>query len=246
MSIIRDIVEDTAKEVALGVGIEAAGSVAGVVKGLSDSAGEFLGNASEAMKIRKANELDRYQERMEKKNPDNIHLWLMKEATVEKKTFLNLKTETYYRFVGVNGATIYNAVFEQGKNETFITLYDAEGREIGGIIDGKSKMKNPFAVKNNENIVELEMFFKDEPMGLVTNNVWKGNWFLIWDIVSWGAVRKKIGVNQIVTSNGALIAEITTRTFNSNKLIFIDIEKRDAEKAAVLFVLAIIAYGKSK
>ena len=119
MSIIRDIVKDTAKEVALGVGIEAAGSVAGVVKGLSDSAGEFLGNASEAMKIRKANELDRYQERMEKKNPDNIHLWLMKEATVEKKTFLNLKTETYYRFVGANGATIYNAVFEQGKKRNF-------------------------------------------------------------------------------------------------------------------------------
>ena len=246
MSIIRDIVEDTAKEVALGVGLEAAGSVVDVVKDLSGSAGEFLGNASEAIKIRKANELDRYQERMEKKNPDNIHLWLMKEATVEKKTLLNLKTETFYRFVGVDGATVYNAVFEQKKNETFITLYDAEGRELGGIVDNKSNIKNPFAVKNNENIVELEMFFKDKPMGLVTNNVWKGNWFLIWDIVSWGAVRKKIGVNQIVTSGGALIAEITTRSFNSNKLIFIDIEKHDAEKAAVLFALAIIAYGNSR
>ncbi|MBR3244758.1 MAG: hypothetical protein IKF90_19060 [Parasporobacterium sp.] len=246
MSIIRDIVEDTAKEVALGVGLVAAGSVVDVVKDLSGSAGEFLGNASEAIKIRKANELDRYQERMEKKNPDNIHLWLMKEATVEKKTLFNLKTETFYRFVGVDGATVYNAVFEQKKNETFITLYDAEGRELGGIVDNKSNIKNPFAVKNNENIVELEMFFKDKPMGLVTNNVWKGNWFLIWDIVSWGAVRKKIGVNQIVTSGGTLIAEITTRSFNSNKLIFIDIEKHDAEKAAVLFALAIIAYGNSK
>lgn len=246
MSIIKDIVEDKAKEVALGVGLEAAGNVVDAVKGLPGSAGELIGNATEAIKIHKANELDRYQERMEKKNPDNIHLWLMEEAAVEKKTFLNVKTETYYRFVGVSGATVYGAVFEQKRNETFITLYDAEGRELGGIIDNKSNMKNPFAVKNNENIVELEMFFKDKPMGLVTNNVWKGNWFLIWDIVSWGAVRKRIGVNQVVTSGGDLIAEITTKTFNSKKLTFIDIEKHDAEKAAVLFALAIIAYGNSK
>ena len=246
MSIIRDVVEDKAREIAAGVGLEAAGRVADAVKDLPGSAGEFIGNASEAIRIHKANELNRYQERMEKKNPGNLHMWLMKEAAVEKKTLLNKKPETVYRFVGADGATIYSAVFEQRKKETFITLYDAEGGEIGGIIDGKSKMKNPFAVKNNENIVELEMFFKDEPMGLVTNNVWKGNWFLIWDIVSWGAVRKKVGVKQIVTSDGTLVAEITTRSFNSKKLTFIDIEKRDAEKAAVLFSLAIVAYGDSK
>lgn len=246
MGVIKGIIEDVTREAVVGVGIEVIGTAAEVVKDLSGTAGEFLGNASEAVKIRKANELDRYQERMEAKNPDNLHLWLMEESRHANKSFWNSTTEIIYRFVGVNGATVYTAVFEQRKNETYITLYDAEGFQIGGIIDGKIKMKNPFAVKNNENIVELEMFFKEEPMGIVTNNVWKGNWFLIWDIVSWGAVRKKIGVNQIVTSDGKLIAEITTRTFNSNKLTFIDIENHGAEKAAVLFALAIIAYGDSR
>ena len=245
MGVLSKLLEEKAKDIAVSVGMDALGTANDVIRNLPSTAGEFIGSASEAIRIRRANELDRYQEKMEKKNPGNLHLWLMEESRVVRSSFFRLSTITY-QFIDVSGALVYRAVYEQRKDENFFTLYNAQGNELGGIIDSKLRVKNPFSVKNNENIVELEMFFKDEPMGMVTNNVWKGNWFLIWDIVSWGAVRKKINVNQIVSSQGRLLAEITSRTFNGNKLTFIDIEKKDSEKAVILFALAIIAYEYSK
>ena len=89
------------------------------------------------------------------------------------------------------------------------------------------------------------MTFKDEPVGVVTNAVWKGKWFLVWDVVNWGAVRVKVGKSQIVRDDATLIAEITTKRINTKNLTFLDIENFEQEKAVVLFALAITAYTNS-
>ena len=249
MGVIKEIITDVAKDVSRTAGIDSLGAavdVASDVFELAEFAGDLIGDAfSERIKIRKANGLDKYQEKMEKINPDNRHIWMMEESRDTKSTLISSSVITTYIFFSVDGTTIYTADSIQAKKRQVITLYDAEGVPIGSITEQKSKKKNPFVVKNSEKLVDLAMSFRDEDVGFVTNAVWKGKWFLTWDVVNWGAVRKKVGINQIVNGDDELIAELTTKTFNSKKLTFLDIENAEQEKAVVLFALAITAYGSS-
>lgn len=83
-------------------------------------------------------------------------------------------------------------------------------------------------------------------MGIVTNNVWRGDRFLEWDIVKWSAERKKFSIAQILDVGGNLVAEITKKTIKNTKLTFLDIENHDQETAVVLYALAIVAYDDTK
>ena len=246
MGFIKEIITDVAKDMTIKDGIGAIGAAVHVASDVSELAGELIGDAfSERIKIRKANELDKYQEKMEKLNPDNRHIWMMEESRDTKKSLIGTSTTASYKLFSVDGTIIYTAESTFTNKRQLVTLYDAAGVPIGCITEQKSKRKNPFAAKNSEKLIDLAMSFRDEEVGFVTNAVWKGKWFLTWDVVNWGAVRKKVGNNRIVTEDDELIAEITTKTFNSRKLTFLDIENAEQEKAVVLFALAIEAYGNS-
>lgn len=246
MGVIKEIITDVAKDMTVKDGIDAIDAAVNVVSDVSGLAGGLIGDVfSERIKIRKANGLDKYQEKMEKLNPDNRHIWMMEEFRDKKMSLIGTSTKASYIFFSMDGTTIYTAESTFTNKRQVVTLYDAAGEPIGCIDEQKSKQKNPFAVKNNEKLIDLAMSFRDEQVGFVTNAVWKGKWFLTWDVVNWGAVRKKVGVNRIVTEEDKLIAEITTKTFNSRKLTFLDIENAEQEKAIVLFALAITAYENS-
>ena len=170
---------------------------------------------------------------------------MMEESKEIKSSLLGSSRQTNYNFFDVNGTALYTAISKQTKKNNSISLYGSDGFLIGSITELKSKQKNPFAVKNNEKLIELAMSFRDEPVGVVTNAIWKSKLFLVWDVVNWGAVRIKVGKNQIVRDDATLVAEITTKRINSKNLTFLDIENFEQEKAVVLFALAITAYTNS-
>lgn len=241
-NIAGDIVGEIAEDLAADAGLLVLGAAAGAVKGVATLAG----GASELFQSLRGNDLARFQEKMTSKNPDNCHVWMMEDSRQMKKSFLNSTEEVIYQFVNDDGNILYNAVYEKNKDENFITLYDAYDHEIAGIAQRITKQRNAFAVKSNEKSVDLEMFFKQEAMGTVTNNVWKGDRFLEWDIVKWGAKRKKFGGTLIVGADDSLIAEITSKPINNTPLTFLDVENHDQETAVVLFALAIVAYDDTK
>ena len=244
MGFIKDIIKDVAADVSIdtiGAALDTIIDASYIAEGLKD-----IASTTDRAAIRRANKLDAYQEKMEKQNPDNHHIWMMEESSDTKSSLLGSSITTEYNFFNVDGNALYTANIKQTKRSQIISLYDTSGNIIGSIAEIKSKLKNPFAVKNNEKLIELEVFFKGKAVGFITNAVWKGKWFLTWDIVGWGAIHRKVGINQIVTEDDELIAELTTKTFNSRKLTFLDIEDAERERAVILFALAINAYGNTK
>jgi hypothetical protein len=244
--IIKDVAKDVAVDVAVGAGISVLDTAVDAVRDTVDLAGGLISDASERRKIRKANDLDRYQMRMEKKNPANRHLWMTEQLQESRGVLRGRSRMTVCNFFTISGRTIYVADSCRINRRMVVTLCDDRGVPNGTVTEQQSVHTNPLSLKNNEKLIDLNMSFRDEQVGLVTNAVWRGKWFLMWDVVKWGMIRKRVGVTQIVTEDDKLIAEITTRVFNSKKLTFIDIEDDTREKAVVMFVLAQLAYEKIK